>query len=110
MKGGDSVVVHPSAVHLVKAGKHRFLTQVVTINCGGVDDKFVVDNDEGTERNPKKSKSGGQVILMFGMYCAKFFRKRRISTVLSLEWLLLTLQARRTIKLSKVRAILGLSP
>ena len=38
---GDMLVVNPCSIHEVKPGKNDFLCRVITVNCGGVDDKFV---------------------------------------------------------------------
>lgn len=42
--GGETIIVHPPSVHLVKAkeGCEPFMCQVVCTDCGGTADKFVV--------------------------------------------------------------------
>jgi mannose-6-phosphate isomerase-like protein (cupin superfamily) len=37
---GDMIVVSPNAVHEVKPAGTEFLCRVVTVNCGGANDKF----------------------------------------------------------------------
>ncbi|MEW6618835.1 MAG: cupin domain-containing protein [bacterium] len=39
---GDMIVVNPNAIHEVKPEETEFLCCVVTLNCGGASDKFVV--------------------------------------------------------------------
>ena len=53
LAAGDSVVVLPHSVHYVHP-EGSFLSQVVCVNCGGPDDKFVVEADE---EKAKKKKS-----------------------------------------------------
>jgi mannose-6-phosphate isomerase-like protein (cupin superfamily) len=40
--GGDAIVVLPGAVHHIKPSGHRFLCRVISIDCAGPADKFVV--------------------------------------------------------------------
>ncbi|HKG23905.1 MAG TPA: cupin domain-containing protein [Blastocatellia bacterium] len=42
LKAGDMIVVNPGAVHLVKTGRGDFLCRLVSVNCGGAKDKYVV--------------------------------------------------------------------
>jgi quercetin dioxygenase-like cupin family protein len=39
---GDMIVVNPNAVHQVKPEGTEFICRVVTVNCGGAPDKYVV--------------------------------------------------------------------
>lgn len=39
---GDMIVVNPNAIHEVKPQRTKFLCRVVTLNCGGTLDKFMV--------------------------------------------------------------------
>ena len=39
---GDMIVVNPTAVHRVKPKGTEFICRVVTANCGGASDKYVV--------------------------------------------------------------------
>jgi len=43
---GDTIVVHPNAVHKIKSRNVPFLTSVITINCHGVYDKFILHDHE----------------------------------------------------------------
>jgi quercetin dioxygenase-like cupin family protein len=42
IKAGDIVVVNPPSVHKVE-NDHEFLCYVICVNCGGPEDKFVVE-------------------------------------------------------------------
>ncbi len=42
LKSGETVIIPKDAVHEVKRESH-FTAQVVTVNCGGIEDKYVVD-------------------------------------------------------------------
>ena len=42
MRPGDSLVINPGTVHLVKPAGAEFLCQVVTVHCNGRPDKVVV--------------------------------------------------------------------
>ncbi|MBI4854602.1 MAG: cupin domain-containing protein [Acidobacteria bacterium] len=39
---GDSIVVNPGSVHLVKPNQEKFLCYVFALNCKGIEDKFVI--------------------------------------------------------------------
>ncbi len=39
---GDTIVVYPFSVHKVKNKDNLYLCRVITLNCGGEDDKFTV--------------------------------------------------------------------
>lgn len=39
---GDMIIVNPNAVHEVKPEGTEFICRVVTVNCGGASDKYVV--------------------------------------------------------------------
>jgi quercetin dioxygenase-like cupin family protein len=39
---GDSIVVNPGSVHLVKPSQENFIAYVFSFNCKGVEDKFIV--------------------------------------------------------------------
>lgn len=43
---GDTIVVHPHAVHQIKSRNVPFLASVITINCHGVYDKFILHDKE----------------------------------------------------------------
>lgn len=39
---GDSIVVNPGSVHLVKPSQENFIAYVFSFNCKGIEDKFIV--------------------------------------------------------------------
>ncbi len=43
---GDTVIVHPHTVHQIKSRNIPFLASVITINCHGVYDKFLLHDKE----------------------------------------------------------------
>jgi mannose-6-phosphate isomerase-like protein (cupin superfamily) len=45
IEAGDMIVVNPLAVHEVKPSGTEFLCRVVTVNCKGDKDKYVVGHD-----------------------------------------------------------------
>jgi quercetin dioxygenase-like cupin family protein len=43
LSSGDMIIVNPGAVHKVKPNKTEgFVSRVITVNCGGISDKYVV--------------------------------------------------------------------
>lgn len=44
LAAGDMMVVHPGTLHQVKPEGTEFLCRVISVNCGGVADKYVKDS------------------------------------------------------------------
>lgn len=41
---GDSIIINPNSVHLVKSCQEQFLCYVFSFNCAGISDKYLVIN------------------------------------------------------------------
>jgi quercetin dioxygenase-like cupin family protein len=48
---GDSLVINPGSVHLVKSNQEDFICYVFTFNCLGVADKFVINENLAAKKN-----------------------------------------------------------
>jgi len=46
LEKGDTIVVNPGAIHKVKPQMKQFICYVITVNCGGVSDKFIYQKIE----------------------------------------------------------------
>jgi quercetin dioxygenase-like cupin family protein len=42
LTAGDTIVINPGSVHQIKVQGCEFICQVITANCGGIADKFIV--------------------------------------------------------------------